>query len=187
MVSDVYSRKVVAWQVHLSEDSEHAAALIRQACLDEGVEPEQLVLHSDNGAPMKGITLLAMLQALGVTPSFSRPRVSNDNPYSESLFRTVKYRPWYPQRPFSSVLEARECVETFVHWYNDEHRHRAIRLRIPVQLDHRIRRKPITDSDSTRSLIPAEADHRFRCQADHFSAMTGIDHGVRGEGARGAG
>ena len=125
MVSDVYSRKLVAWQVHLSEDSEHAAALIRQACLDEGVEPEQLVPHSDNGAPMKGITLLAMLQVLGVTPSFSRPRVSNDNPYSESLFRTVKYRPWYPQRPFSSMLEAREWVATFVHWYNDEHRHQC--------------------------------------------------------------
>ena len=131
LVSDVYSRKVVGWQVHASEDSEHAAALIRQACLDEGVEPAQLVLHSDNGAPMKGITLLAMLQVLGVTPSFSRPRVSNDNPYSESLFRTVKYRPWYPQRPFASVLAAREWVERFVQWYNHEHRHGAIRFVTP--------------------------------------------------------
>ena len=130
---DLFSRKAVAWQVHECEDAEHAAALITEACYREHVRPEQLVVHSDNGAPMKAATLLATLQALGVTASFSRPRVSNDNPYSESLFRTLKYRPWYPERPFETLAEARAWVERFVDWYNHEHRHGAIRFVTPHQ------------------------------------------------------
>ena len=133
LVVDLYSRKVVAWQVHASEEAEYAAALITEACYREGITEHQLVLHSDNGSPMKGATLLATLQALGVTPSFSRPRVSNDNPYSESLFRTVKYRPWYPERPFVDLAAARDWVERFVAWYNHEHRHSAIRFVTPHQ------------------------------------------------------
>jgi putative transposase len=133
LVVDLYSRKVVAWQVHSSEDAEHAAALIAEACHRYCIRPGQLVVHSDNGSPMKGATLLATLHTLGVTPSFSRPRVSNDNPYSEALFRTVKYRPWYPERPFDSVAEARAWVERFVAWYNHEHRHSAIRFVTPHQ------------------------------------------------------
>lgn len=85
---DIFSRKIVGWSVHASEDSEHASNLIKQACLDEKVAPEQLILHSDNGGPMKGATLLTTLQELGVLLSFSRPSVSDDNPYSESLFRS---------------------------------------------------------------------------------------------------
>lgn len=130
---DVFSRKIVAWRVHEREDTEYAAALFTEACYREHVRPEQLVVHSDNGAPMKGATLLATLQSLGVTPSFSRPRVSNDNPYSESLFRTVKYRPWYPERPFETLAEAAAWVERFVGWYNYEHRHSAIRFVTPHQ------------------------------------------------------
>ena len=131
LVVDLYSRKVVAWQVYDREDTELAAALITEACYQERIVPQQLILHSDNGSPMKGATLLATLQALGVTPSFSRPRVSNDNPYSESLFRTAKYRPWYPERAFASLAEAREWVERFVTWYNHHHRHSAIRFVTP--------------------------------------------------------
>ena len=131
LVVDLYSRKVVAWQVYDCENTELAAALITEACYQQGIAAQQLILHSDNGSPMKGATLLATLQALGVTPSFSRPRVSNDNPYSESLFRTVKYRPWYPERPFASLAEARAWVERFVAWYNHEHRHSAIRFVTP--------------------------------------------------------
>jgi len=133
LVLDLYSRKVVGWQVHEGEDTELAAALITEAGYQEGIRPQELILHSDNGSPMKGATLLATLQALGVTPSFSRPRVSNDNPYSESLFRTVKYRAWYPERPFASLAEARAWVERFVAWYNHEHRHSAIRFVTPHQ------------------------------------------------------
>ena len=123
MVLDLYSRKIVAWQVHAREDSTLAGDLIKEACHLEGISRGQLVLHSDNGSPMKGATMLATLQQLGVMPSFSRPSVSNDNPYSEALFRTFKYRPGYPQKPFQNLEEAREWVEEFVQWYNLEHRH----------------------------------------------------------------
>ena len=131
MVIDLYSRKVVAWQVHTREDSTHASELIQEGCYQEGVSRGQLVLHSDNGSPMKGATMLATLQQLGVMPSFSRPSVSNDNPYSESLFKTLKYRPWYPRRPFQSLSEAREWVEHFVRWYNLEHRHSKLEYVTP--------------------------------------------------------
>jgi transposase InsO family protein len=133
MVSDVYSRKIVGWEIHENESSEHAARLIRKACLAENVEREQLVLHSDNGAPMKGATMLATLQNLGVMPSFSRPAVSNDNPFAESLFRTLKYRPGYPSKPFDSVESAQTWVMQFVAWYNTAHRHSALNFVTPQQ------------------------------------------------------
>ena len=97
----------------------------------EKVKPNQVVLHSDNGAPMKGATLLARLQQLGVMPSFSRPSVSDDNAFSEALFRTLKYRPWYPEKAFANIAEARRWVERFVRWYNNEHLHSGIRCVTP--------------------------------------------------------
>ncbi len=133
LVVDVWSRKIVGWKVHECESPECAAEMIREAVKREGADPERLVLHSDNGGPMKGATLLATLTALGIVASFSRPRVSDDNPYSEALFRTVKYRPEYPSRPFGSLEEARGWVEAFVGWYNNEHRHSAIRFVTPAQ------------------------------------------------------
>jgi len=133
VVVDVWSRKLVGWTVEEQESSEHASSLIEQACAREGIGRDQLVLHSDNGGPMKGATLLATLQLLGVLTSFSRPRVSNDNPFSEALFRTAKYRPEYPRRPFASLEEARRWVTWFVRWYNTEHRHSAIRFVTPEQ------------------------------------------------------
>lgn len=131
MVIDVWSRKVVAWEVHDEESSENASRLLGDAYRREGVTPGSLAVHSDNGSPMKGATLLATLQRLGVATSFSRPSVSNDNPYSESLFRTMKYRPGYPPRPFESIDRAREWVAAFVRWYNTEHLHSSIRFVSP--------------------------------------------------------
>ena len=125
-VMDVWSRKIVAAQVHDREWEGHASALVRQACADESVEHGQVTLHSDNGGPMKGATMLATLQALGVVPSFSRPRVSDDNPYSEALFRTLKYRPDYPTGRFGSLEAAESWVEGFVRWYNREHLHSGV-------------------------------------------------------------
>ena len=133
LIVDIWSRKIVGWDVHENEDGAHASALIRTAAFAEGVEPETLILHSDNGGPMKGATMLATLQWLGIVPSFSRPHVSDDNPYSESLFRTLKYRPEYPDRPFESLEDARKWVEEFVRWYNHEHRHSGIRFVTPAQ------------------------------------------------------
>jgi len=128
---DVWSRKIIGWTVREVESGDYASAMVEAACAQEGVQHDQLVLHSDNGGPMKGATLLATLQELGITASFSRPSVSNDNPYSESLFRTTKYRPEYPRRPFASLEEARRWVTWFVRWYNTEHRHSAIRFVTP--------------------------------------------------------
>jgi transposase InsO family protein len=130
---DIFSRKIVGWQIYESESSELAAEVMRDICQRENIAPGQVVLHSDNGSPMKGATMLATLQALGVMPSFSRPAVSNDNPYSESLFKTMKYRPHYPQRAFATLLQARQWVSQFVQWYNHEHRHSAIRFVTPQQ------------------------------------------------------
>lgn len=131
LVMDVWSRKIVAWELHYEESSENAAGLLARAYDVEGVVPGSLVVHMDNGSPMKGATLLATLQSLGVATSFSRPSVSNDNPYSESLFRTMKYRPVYPSGAFESIETAREWVAAFVHWYNREHLHSAIRFVTP--------------------------------------------------------
>ena len=126
MVEDVWSRKIVGWAVHEEESMDLSSQLIDETATRLGCERSQLVLHSDNGGPMKGATMLATLDRLGITPSFSRPRVSDDNPYSESLFRTLKYRPEYPRGAFESLEAAREWVEGFVAWYNTEHLHSAI-------------------------------------------------------------
>ncbi len=133
LVMDIYSRKIVGWQVHEEESSTLASGLMTDICQREGIMPDQVTLHSDNGSPMKGATMLATLQELGVIPSFSRPSVSNDNPYSESLFRTLKYRPEYPEKPFSDLLSARGWVQGFVDWYNFEHLHSAIQFVTPAQ------------------------------------------------------
>jgi transposase InsO family protein len=130
---DIFSRKIVGWQVYDAESSELASEVMRDICEREAIAPDQVVLHSDNGSPMKGATMLATLQALGVIPSFSRPAVSNDNPYSESLFKTLKYRPAYPRKAFEDIIAARQWVGTFVHWYNHEHRHSAIRFVTPAE------------------------------------------------------
>lgn len=133
MVVDVWSRKVVAARVYPNESDELASALIEEACRREGVARGQLVIHSDNGPAMKGKTVLAMMQDLGVVPSFSRPRVSDDNPFSEALFRTMKYRPGYPDRPFPSVEAAQAWVDDFIRWYNEDHQHSGIRFVTPEQ------------------------------------------------------
>jgi transposase InsO family protein len=133
LIEDIFSRKIVGWEVHEEETADHASHLIRKACLAEGIHEEGLVLHSDNGSPMKGATMLATLEKLGVVPSFSRPSVSDDNPFSESLFRTLKYIPAYPNKPFESIKDARQWVHDFVQWYNNEHRHSGIRYVTPNQ------------------------------------------------------
>ncbi len=132
MFMDIYSRKIVGFDVHENESMEHSAKLIERICVQENVLKDQLILHSDNGGAMKGATMLATLQKLGVVPSFSRPRVSDDNPYSESLFKTLKYCPEYPSRPFASLAEANEWVEKFVYWYNNIHLHSGIKFVTPV-------------------------------------------------------
>jgi len=133
LVLDVWSRRIVGWSVEESETAQAAAELVRRICADSGVDPRGLVLHSDNGKPMRGSTMVATLQWLGIVPSFSRPHVSDDNPYSEALFRTLKHTPAYPRRLFAGTDAARRWVAGFVSWYNGEHRHSAIRYVTPDQ------------------------------------------------------
>lgn len=135
MFSDLYDRSIVGWEVYESESADYASELIRRITLAQGrLTTEPLVLHSDNGSPMKGATMLATLYQLGITPSRSRPRVSNDNPYAESLFKTLKYRPNYQPDGFPSIDEAREWVKVFVDWYNSEHHHSGIKFLTPSQM-----------------------------------------------------
>lgn len=130
---DVYSRKVVGWDVFDCESDEHSAALAKRCCESESVCAGDIVLHSDNGGPMRGSTMLATLQKLGVVPSFSRPGVSDDNPFSEALFRVVKHTPAFPPRAFETLDDARAWVDAFVRWYNHQHRHSALKFVSPSQ------------------------------------------------------
>jgi transposase InsO family protein len=129
---DVWSRKIVGFRVAEVEDGVIASQLLCDVCAAEGVDPSQLVLHQDNGAPMKGATFKATMDKLGVTASFSRPRVSDDNAFSESLFKTLKYVPEYPKGPFASLAAAIAWVTKFVDWYNNHHLHSGIGFVAPA-------------------------------------------------------
>ena len=135
LIMDVYSRDIVGWEVWPEETAEHASELIRRAVIAQKIATQDmpLVLHSDNGSPMKGATMLETLYSLGITPSRSRPRVSNDNPYSESLFRTCKYCPTYPAKGFSTLEDAGLWVKIFVDWYSYDHHHSGIKFLTPHQ------------------------------------------------------
>jgi putative transposase len=135
LILDLYSRKIVGWEVHASDDSDHAAHLVRRTALAESIHSEQTkpVLHGDNGSTLKATTVLAMLHWLGIEPSYSRPRVSDDNAFAEAVFRTAKYRPEFPARGFKDLEEARLWGAQFAQWYNFEHRHSGIRYVTPAQ------------------------------------------------------
>ncbi len=135
LILDLFSRKIVGWEVHDNDSAEHAAHLARRTALAEGVhaKPTRPVLHGDNGATMKATTVLAMLHWLGIKPSYSRPRVSDDNAFAEALFRTAKYRPDFPGSGFADLPAAREWAMCFAQWYNHEHRQSGIRYVIPAQ------------------------------------------------------
>jgi putative transposase len=136
VVLDVWSRMIVGAVVHEVEDATLAAKLLERCYIEQGVTANQLVLHSDNGGAMKGNTMLAKLQQLGIMPSFSRPNVSDDNAFAESVMRTIKYNPAYPDRPFADLEAARAWVATFVAWYNEEHLHSGIQFVTPAQRHH---------------------------------------------------
>lgn len=128
---DIFSRKIVGFDVFDEQCAEHAAQVVTRAYVAANVREGEITLHSDNGGPMKGSTMLATLQMLGIVPSFSRPSVSDDNPFSESLFKTLKYCPQYPSKPFVSEEEALIWVVKFVDWYNNIHQHSGINFVTP--------------------------------------------------------
>ena len=135
LILDLYSRKIVGFEVHDTDSAEHAAHLARRTALAEGVHAmaARPVLHGDNGATLKATTVLAMLHWLGIEPSYSRPRVSDDNAFAEALFRTAKYRPEFPLKGFADLDAARQWARRFVQWYNEEYRHSGIRYVTPAQ------------------------------------------------------
>ena len=146
MIIDIFSRFIVGWEVWNEQTGEYAKQLISNAYLSEKIGPNNiLVLHSDNGSPMKAYTMLAKLKDLGIEPSYSRPHVSNDNPYSESLFKTCKYRPNFKVEGFATLMEAREWCYGFVKWYNYEHCHSGIKFLTPHQRHHGLE-KEITEN-----------------------------------------
>jgi len=175
LILDLYSRKIVGWEMHETDHADHAAHLVRRTALAEGVAAmaEKPVLHGDNGSTLKATTVLAMLNWLGVKPSYSRPRVSDDNAFAEALFRTAKYRPEFPAKGFGNLEQARGWAADFVEWYNFDHRHSGIRYVSPAQRhaeeDHRIlaarhdlylearERNPARWSGTTRNWVPVGA------------------------------
>lgn len=130
MIMDLYSRKIVGHEVFERENSYHSEEVFAKAMVEEMVTAEGLRVHSDNGHPMRG-TLLEKFRDLGVIPSYSRPYVKNDNAFAESLFRTLKYHPTYPYKPFNDLEHARSWVNNFVKWFNEEHTHSSIRYVTP--------------------------------------------------------
>lgn len=175
LILDLHSRKIVGWEAHDSDHADHAAHLVRRTALAEGIAAmgTKPVLHGDNGSTLKATTVLAMLNWLGVKPSYSRPRVSDDNAYAESLFRTAKYRPEFPAKGFVDLEQARTWAADFVRWYNFDHRHSGIRYVSPAQRhagdDHAIlaarhdlylkarERNPARWSGDTRNWTPIGA------------------------------
>jgi putative transposase len=156
---DIYSRYLVGVHVHAHESGVLAKELMEQIFTVHGV-PQ--VVHADRGTSMTSKTVAALLADLGVTRSHSRPRVSNDNPYSESLFKTLKYGPAFPER-FGSLCEARQFMDTFTDWYNHEHRHRhrfAHARRRALRVGHRQSRRPAHGTDPSPRPTPAPLRHR---------------------------
>ena len=133
VVIDLFSRRVVGWCIHREENAAHAKELVATAAAAESIATGQLTLHADNGAPMISNDLAGICKTLGVSRSFSRPRVSNDNPFSEAQFKTTKYHRDYPGR-FESLAEAEAYFEGFIRWYNTEHHHGGIALFTPDQV-----------------------------------------------------
>lgn len=161
---DIFSRKVVGWQVFDCESAELAAQLLQDICQRQGIAPGQITVHSDNGGPMKGETMLATMQRLGVAHSRSRPSVSNDNPYSESLFKTLKYRPQFPLKPFMDLLQARRWVASWVDWYNDEHRHSAISFVTPAQRHAQVDERMLQERAAVYELARQKNPLRWSAQ-----------------------
>ena len=134
-ILDVFSRYVPGWLIAECESATLAKQLIAESCTKQGIEPDQLTLHADRGSAMRSKTVAHLLADLGVTKTHSRPYVSNDNPYSESQFKTMKYRPDFPER-FGSIQDARAWARAFFHWYNHEHHHSGLGLLTPVTVHY---------------------------------------------------
>lgn len=152
VIIDIYSRYTVGWMIASRETGTLAKEFIGQTCARQGISEDQLVIHSDRGTSMTSKTVALLLADLGVTKSLSRPQVSNDNPYSESHFKTLKYQPMFPKR-FGSIEDARAFCRRFFDWYNNEHYHSGIALMTPATVHH----GRAQECDANRQIILSSA------------------------------
>ena len=168
VILDVFSRCVVGWMVAHRESSRLAERLIQHTCESHGIRPGQLTLHADRGSSMKSKPVALLLADLGVTKTHARPHVSDDNPFSEAQFKTLKYRPDFPDR-FGSIEDARAHCEAFFHWYNHEHRHSGIALFTPAD----VHRGLVALRLQTRQ---ATLDEAFRAHPNRFKGNPPVAH-----------
>lgn len=159
MFMDIFSRKIVGYDVYETESMELSSELIERICRAHNISRGSLILHADNGGPMRGATMLATLQKLEVLPSFSRPRVSDDNPYPESLFKTLKYCPMYPNI-FNSIEEARAWVQAFINWYNNRE-HSGINYVTPEERHQGLDKAILEGRKSVYKLAKAKNPNRW--------------------------
>jgi len=159
VILDIFSRYAVGWMVATKETAALAKQLIEETYLKQGVNPGELTIHADRGSPMKAKSTALLMADLGVTKSHSRPYVSDDNPFSESQFKTLKYRPEFPDR-FGSVMDARAFCIPFFNWYNTEHRHSGIGMMTPEMVHYGLAEQVRTERQ--RILDAAYAAHPER-------------------------
>jgi putative transposase len=174
MIEDIYSRKIVGADVYDSETGELASALLQRVTRLEKFSSAGLVLHSDNGSPMKSFTMRAKMYDLGIIASHSRPRVSNDNPYSKSLFRTLKYCPSWPKHGFATIAEARKWVGRFVACYNSEHRHSKIKFVTPNQRDYGLDTEILQTRKELHELKKSENASRWSGSTRNWEPITKV-------------
>ena len=160
VILDIYSRYTVGWMLASRENADLAQRLIRDSIEKQNVEPDQLTIHSDRGPAMKSHTVAQLMATLGVTKSHSRPHVSNDNPFSESQFKTLKYRPGFPQR-FGSQEDARAFCQGFFAWYNDEHYHSGLGMLTPASVHYGHAEDILTRRSKTLDAAYAAHPERF--------------------------
>jgi putative transposase len=160
VVMDVYSRYVVGWMVAHRESSTLAEKLIAQTCQRQGIAPGQLTIHADRGTAMTSKPVALLMADLGITKTHSRPHVSNDNPFSEAQFKTMKYRPDFPER-FGSIVDSRGFCGDFFRWYNEEHHHGALGLLTPADVHHGRAAARIAERDAVLAAAFAAHPERF--------------------------
>lgn len=161
VILDIYSRYVVGWMVAYRESSALAKKLIAETCAKQAIQPDRLLIHADRGSSMTSKPVALLLADLGVTKSHSRPSVSNDNPYSESQFKTMKYRPEFPER-FGSIEDTRMFCQTFSPWYNTEHYHSGLGLLTPEAVHYGLAPRIIEDRKAVLLAAYEKHPERFK-------------------------
>jgi putative transposase len=186
VILDIFSRYVVGWLLAEVEAADLAEQLIGETCRKQGIQRDQLTLHADRGAPMTAQAVAQLLEELGVTKSHSRPHTSDDNPFSEAQFKTLKYRPDYPER-FESLADAREWVTAFFDWYNNEHRHSSLGLMTPAAVHWGLDRRLTLQRQQVLQTAYAAHPERFvkglpkPPQTEAIPALTGEPSGTEAE------